>query len=201
MLPRDGFWNRPRGDVTLLRLDNGPARDDAAGVLSVGADDRLHFTTDRSATSGDEVEIFKGGTADGVPLSQEDCWHFVEVHQRLGNSAAVNEVWLDGVKQDTHSGTDNFHGAPYDRLSAGIVSAGAGSGALTVFTDMVGFGYGGPLYSFGCPIPARAFPVTTAAAQAAPAAVAEARVRTAGKWRPRATVRFRARGRLRSKAP
>jgi hypothetical protein len=203
LVPREGFWDRARGKVTLLRFDNGPAGDDAAGVLSVGADDRLHFETDPSAAPGDEVEILKSDAADGVPLSQESCWHFVEVHQRLGNGGAVNEVWLDGKKQTTVTGADNYHGAAYDRLTAGIVSAGAGAEALTVFTDMVGFGYSGPLYSFGCPTPARSFRVATPAAQAAPAAVTEApagrkaRLRRSPRWRPRAPVRFRARERLR----
>ncbi|MGH2978300.1 MAG: hypothetical protein ACRDLQ_01515, partial [Solirubrobacterales bacterium] len=151
LLPGDGFWNRPRGDVTLMRLDNRPARDDAAGILSVGTDNRLHFTTDPSDAPGDEVEVLKSGSTNGVPLSQDDCWHFVEVHQRIGDAGAVNELWLDGTMQDTVSGADNFHGAPYDRLGAGIVSTGGGgSGPLTVFTDLVGYGYGGPLSHIRC---------------------------------------------------
>jgi hypothetical protein len=205
-LPADGFWNRPRADVTLMTLDNRPTDDDTAGALSVGTDNRLHFTTDPSDSAGDEVEILKSGAANGVPLPNDDCWHFVEVHQRIGDSGAVNEVWLDGAAQQTVSGADNFHGAPYGRVGAGIVSTGAGGSApLTVFTDMVGYGYSGPLsyircngVSPGAPavLGATAPQQNTLRVLAQPPAAAETVQR-----RPDPPVRFRARGRLRRTAP
>ncbi len=206
LLPGDGFWNRPRGDVTIMRLDNRPAADDTAGALSVSADNRLHLITDPSDSAGDEVEILKSGAANGVPLANDGCWHFVEVHQRIGDSGAVNEVWLDGAAQQTVSGADNFHGAPYDRLGAGIVSTGAGgSGPLTVFTDMVGYGYGGPLSYIRC---SGAGPTAPAALGATAPQQNMLRVltqppATAGpvQSRPDPPVRFRARGGLRRTAP
>jgi hypothetical protein len=209
LLPADGFWNRARGAVTIMRLDNRPAADDTAGAVSVGADSRLHFTTDPSDSSGDEVELLKsspGGPANGVPLQNDGCWHFVEIHQRFGDSGAVNELWLDGAKRDTVTGADNFHGAPYDRVRAGIVSTGTGTAPLTVFTDLVGYGYGGPLSYIRCHGVAAGAPaaLTSAAPQqtalqalaqpAAPAAAATMRTR------PGAPIRFRARGRSRRKA-
>jgi hypothetical protein len=197
LLPQNGFWDRPRGDVTLMRLDNRPAGDDAAGILSVGADNRLHFVTDPSDAPGGEVEILKSGAAGGLPLAAHDCWHFVEIHQRIGDSGAVNELWLDGVMQDTVTGADNFHGAPYDRLAAGIVSTGAaGAGPLTVFTDLVGYGYDGPLSAIRCNGVGAAPPA--ALASAAPAEttleVLTAPAETA-RARGKRPVRFRARER------
>jgi hypothetical protein len=199
LLPGDGFWNRPRGDVTLMRLDNRPAGDDAAGIVSVGADNRLHLTTDPSDSPGDEVEILKSGAADGAALPQDDCWHFVEVHQRLGDTGAVNELWLDGVKRETLPGVDNFHGAPYDRIAAGLVSTGTGgSGPLTLFTDLVGYGYGGPLSAIGCNHIASGSPAALSAAAPADSAL---RTLRAPRKQPGSPVRFRGRGRPRPTAP
>jgi hypothetical protein len=205
-LPNDGFWNRSHGNVTLMRLDNAPARDDAAGIVSVGSDNRLHFTTDPSDGPGDHVEILKSGPANGVPLPQDDCWHFVEIHQRFGDTGAVNELWLDGAKQLTVTGADNFHGAPYDRLAAGIVATDAGgSGALTAFTDSVGYGYGGPLSNIACSgITSGAPPPLQSAApgeQALAAWKGRVRAHRTRRGRPGAQVRFRARGPLRPTAP
>jgi hypothetical protein len=205
LLPGDGFWNRPHGDVTIMRLDNRPSSDDTAGAVSVRADNRLHFITDPSDSAGDEVEILKSGAANGVPLPNDDCWHFVEIHQRIGDSGAVNEVWLDGAPQQTVSGADNFHGAPYGRVGAGIVSTGAGgSGPLTVFTDLVGYGYGGPLSYIRCRGVSAGAPAALSAAApqqntlhvlTQPAAAGTVRSR------PDPPVRFRARGGLRRTAP
>jgi hypothetical protein len=206
LLPADGFWNRARGDVTIMRLDNRPAADDTAGAVSVGADNRLHFTTDPSDSPGDEAEILSSGAGDGVPLPNDGCWHFVEVHQRFGDTGAVNQLWLDGVPQDTVSGTDNFHGAPYDRLGAGIVSTGAGgSGALTVFTDMVGYGYGGPLSYIRCNGTGPSSPAAlgaTAPQQAALQVLAQAPAAADPEQsRPGPQVRFRAREPRRTASP
>jgi hypothetical protein len=200
-----------------MRLDNAPARDDAAGIVSVGTDNRLHFTTDPSDGPGDQVEVLKSGSANGVPLAQDDCWHFVEIHQRFGDVGAVNELWLDGVKQLTVAGVDNFHGAPYDRLAAGIVSTDAGgSGPVTAFMDSVGYGYGGPLSHIACsgitsgapaPLESAAPGEQALGVLAAPPGTTRAagkrRVRAdrARRGRPGAPVRFRARGPLRPTAP
>ena len=205
LLPGDGFWNRARADVTLMTLDNRPTADDTAGALSVGADNRLHFVTDPSDSAGDEVEILTSGAADGVPLPDDDCWHFVEIHQKIGDSGAVNEVWLDGAAQQTVSGADNFHGAPYDRVRAGIVSTGAGgSDPLTVFTDLVGYGYGGPLSYIRCggvTSSSSAALNSTAPQQAALRVLAQPAAADTAQDRPGPPVRFRARGRLRRTTP
>jgi hypothetical protein len=99
--------------------------------------------------------------------------------------------------QDPVMGADNVHGAPYDRLAAGIVSTGAaGAGPLTVFTDLVGYGYDGPLSAIRCNGVGAAPPA--ALASAAPAEttleVLTAPAETA-RARGKRPVRFRARER------
>ena len=209
LLPANGFWDRARGDVTIMRFDNRPAADDTAGAVYVGSDNRLHFTTDPSDAAGDEVQLLKSsptGPANGVPLANDGCWHFVEVHQRLGDTGAVNELWLDGVKRDTVTGADNFHGAPYDRLRAGIVSTGTGTAPLTVFTDLVGYGYGGPLSYIRCHGAGSSGGgalAATAPREAALAALAQPGSPAATdspRTRQGAPLRFRTRGRSRRKA-
>jgi hypothetical protein len=130
---------KPVDDVTILRLGNATS---AAGALSLRRDGKVHFVTDPSLTqSGDETELGVSSNA----VSSNGCWHYIEVHQKIGDASTANELWIDSQKQTTvQIPVDNFHGAAYDHLRAGIVTTVTGA-PFTLWTDEVGFGYVGPI--------------------------------------------------------
>lgn len=71
-------------------------------------------------------------------------------HQQINDSSTTNELWIDRVKKATiQSPVDNYHGSPYDRISAGIVRAGTNA-SFEVWSDEVGFSYVGPLWMPVC---------------------------------------------------
>lgn len=134
---------KPINDVTLFRLENSTS---AAGALSVRSDGRVHFVADPNLSqAGDETELVQSGGQNGVPIANNGCWHFYEIHQKIGAGSTTNELWIDAQKQTTvQTPVDNYFGSPYDRYRAGIVAAG-GNAPFSVWTDMVGIGYVGPL--------------------------------------------------------
>jgi hypothetical protein len=134
---------QPTNDVTFFRLENSNS---AAGALSLRSDGRVHFVTDPNLSqAGDETELVQSGGQNGVPIANNGCWHFYEIHQKIGDTSTTNELWIDNQKQSTvQAAVDNYHGNPYDRYRAGIVTAG-GNAPFSMWTDMVGIGYGGPL--------------------------------------------------------
>jgi hypothetical protein len=140
------FAGRPSGELTFMRLANRSSGGQSASALSLLPSGRVVFETDSSGAAGDETSLLQN--PNGIQLPDDGCWHFFEVHQKLGTGAtALNELWIDGQRADTVAAT-NFRGASYDRIDAGVV---AGPGPYTLFTDMVGFAYpSGPLWYFGC---------------------------------------------------
>jgi hypothetical protein len=153
--PSASFWTGGNKELQLLRLDNGTSAGSASGVVSVRNDGRIHFYADPNlARSGDQTEMLKdaGGTF-GRPILRDSCWHFVEVHQRIGGSTStsLNEIWIDGTKEaNVLANTPNYFGTGYDHLRAGIVSASGLDAPVSVNSDLVGIGYDGPLGYIGC---------------------------------------------------
>jgi hypothetical protein len=158
------FWTNGQGSVgrpsvTILSLDNsrGTVPADRAGAVSIGSDDRIHFTT--QSASGSSVELLKDSSGqDGVPVSdaltggsggKNDCWHLFEVYQKLAASGAQNMIWIDGVLQNQQAtqnarGTANYYGTPVDRIRAGIVGTSTPRDTtqdLSLYTDDVTFNH------------------------------------------------------------
>ena len=144
--PRDGFWRQleneahPFPSVALLRLED-PASGDWAGMLTIDKQRRLRFSTSGSDPATKKQLL----GSNGVQLARDECWHFVEVHQKLSSdpARALNEIWVDGVRQDVALPDDSNHygNGTYDTLKVGITSKANVKRPLTLFTDSAAFGY------------------------------------------------------------
>ncbi len=127
-----GFKSAQRGAVDLIRWDNWSQRGSNAdhGGLAILSNGRLALIRERLGSSPFTVI---GGQYD-IP---EGRWVNLRVVQRLHQTNALNEIYIDGqrVSQTT---TSNYFGAPVSRIRAGIVStASPQSQELRLWIDQV----------------------------------------------------------------
>jgi hypothetical protein len=111
-----GFKAGQQDAVTIMRWDNWPtygSQSDYGGIVISGGDHRARLIRGTNATGTRDVlmEPFD------VP---EGRWFFLQVHQRLGESNALNEVYFDAalVGRSTEA---NTYGRAIDRIRYGLV--------------------------------------------------------------------------------
>jgi hypothetical protein len=154
-LPPLEFWSQveqettPFPSVSLLRLES-PESGDWAGMLTVDKNARLRFST--SGVNPVTKKQILGPS--GFQIMKDECWHQIEVHQKFSPNpaAAVNEVWIDGVRRDVSLADDAnvYSGKPYNRFKAGAVAKANLFQDVWLFTDDMAFGYSGPTPYLGC---------------------------------------------------
>src|SRR3954452_15210912 len=118
-----GFKAAMQGQVALMRWDDYGAHPEAAdysGVVIYGGDKRSRLIIDRIAT-GTQIELSQ---AFDLP---EGRWFHIEVHQRLGATSGLNEVYLDGTKISSSTQPNLEPGRGVDRIRYGIVAIASGS--------------------------------------------------------------------------
>jgi hypothetical protein len=157
-----------QGQVALMRWDDYGAHPEAAdysGVVIYGGDKRARLIIDLIADHS-QIEL---GPAFDLP---EGRWFHIEVHQRLGVSGGVNDVYLDGQRVSSSADGNLEPGRGVDRIRYGIVAIASGAQTrpldlrfddATVSARQVG------------PDPALAHPVGSAPARKAPPRVTAAR--------------------------
>lgn len=144
--PSDGFWRQLEHEadrfpsVALMRLED-PESGDWAGMLTIDKQRRLRFSTSGSDPATKKQLLGNNG----VQLARDECWHFLEVHQKVSSdpAKALNEIWVDGVRRDVPLADDANHygNGTYDKLKVGITSKANVRRPLTLFTDSAAFGY------------------------------------------------------------
>jgi hypothetical protein len=123
-LPR-GFKAAMQGQVAILRWDDygsHPNSADHGGIVINGGDRRARLAMDKLGP-GTQDEL-------GEPFDlPEGRWFHLEVHQRLSSSggAAVNEVFLDGIRVASSDRANLEAGRGVDRMRYGIVAIASGS--------------------------------------------------------------------------
>jgi hypothetical protein len=116
-----GFHNAIQGQVDLLRWDNWvshPNDTDWGGLVIYGSDKKLRLMRFNMAGTGTT-------TLAGPYDLPEGRWIHLQVHQRLGTTNALNELYLD----DTLIGRStlpNTYGRPLERLRVGLVAIASG---------------------------------------------------------------------------
>src|SRR3954454_4456071 len=118
-----GFKAAMQGQVALMRWDDYGAHPEAAdysGIVIYGGDKRSRLVIDRIAT-GTQIELSQ---AFDLP---EGRWFHIEVHQRLGATSGLNEVYLDGTKISSSTQPNLEPGRGVDRIRYGIVAIASGS--------------------------------------------------------------------------
>src|SRR4051812_24046828 len=118
-----GFKAAMQGQVALMRWDDYGAHPEAAdysGIVIYGGDKRSRLVIDRIAT-GTQIELSQ---AFDVP---EGRWFHIEVHQRLGATSGLNEVYLDGTKISSSTQPNLEPDRGVDRIRYGIVAIASGS--------------------------------------------------------------------------
>jgi hypothetical protein len=149
VFPLTGFWDKlaavgSAANVTIARLDGGAPG--WASQLLVNKDGGVRFNTNNGSTTTQLLSV--------LPTIQKDnCWHFFEVYQKLSSdpAKAQNRIRIDGQEYSTATAA-NFPASatvPYNRLRAGILDK-LGASNVTLYADMVGIGYSGPLSGIGC---------------------------------------------------
>lgn len=116
-----GFKAQMQGEVDVLRWDNWvshPSDTDWGGLVIYGSDKRMRLMRFNGAGTGTTMLV---GPFD-VP---EGRWVRLEVHQRLGTSNALSEVFMDGALVG-RSTAANTYGRTIERLRVGIVAIDAG---------------------------------------------------------------------------
>jgi hypothetical protein len=163
-----GFKAAMQGQVALMRWDDYGAHPEAAdysGVVIYGGDKRARLIIDHIADHS-QIEL---GPAFDLP---EGRWFHLEVHQRLGVSGGVNDVYLDGQLISSSTDGNLEPGRGVDRIRYGIVAIASGAQTrpldlrfdkATVSTRQVG------------PDPALAQPIGSAPAKKTPPRVRAAR--------------------------
>jgi hypothetical protein len=128
-----GFKAAMQNEVALMRWDNWPSYQDGSGdiggIVIWGSDKKARLKLGTYAGSTEKVLV---GPFD-VP---EGRWFWIEVHQKLGTSGALSEVFLDGglVGRTTAA---NTAGRTIERIRYGLVAQGGSSQtkALELFFD------------------------------------------------------------------
>jgi hypothetical protein len=120
-----GFKAAMQGQVALLRWDDygaHPNDADQGGIVINGGDKRSRLVLNRLA-QGTQTELTS------VFDLPEGRWFHLEVHQRLSSSggAAVNEVFLDGIRVASSDRANLEAGRGVDRMRYGIVAIASGS--------------------------------------------------------------------------
>jgi hypothetical protein len=147
VFPTSGFWDKLGNDgnaanVTFMRLMGGAPGWGAA--LLVTKDGQIRF----NANNGSATTQF---LANPETIPKDNCWHFFDVYQKLSSNPAqaVNRLWIDGQERATVSGANLPANGSYGSIFAGIVQR-INASSVILYNDMVGFGYGVPLYYIGC---------------------------------------------------
>jgi hypothetical protein len=118
-----GFKAAMQGQVALMRWDDygaHPEGADYSGVVIYGGDKRARLIIDHIADHS-QIEL---GPAFDLP---EGRWFHIEVHQRLGATSGLNEVYLDGTKISSSTKPNLEPGRGVDRIRYGIVAIASGS--------------------------------------------------------------------------
>lgn len=116
-----GFKDAMQGQVALLRWDDygaHPADADQGGIVLFGQTKQAYLVHNRANGRGGWDQATLVGPFE-VP---EGRWFQLEVHQRFGTSAAVNEVFLDGQRVGGSTERNLRAGRGIDRLRVGIVA-------------------------------------------------------------------------------
>ena len=128
-----GFKAAMQNEVALMRWDNWPSYQDGSGdiggIVIWGSDKRARLKLGTYSSSTEKVLV---GPFD-VP---EGRWFWLEVHQKLGTSGALSEVYLDG-SQVGSSTAANTNGRTIERIRYGLVAQGGSSqtNPLTLYFD------------------------------------------------------------------
>jgi hypothetical protein len=118
-----GFKAAMQGQVALMRWDDYGAHPEAAdysGVVIYGGDKRARLIVDHIA----DHSQYELGPAFDLP---EGRWFHLEVHQRLGVSGGVNDVYLDGQRVSSSNDGNLEPGRGVDRIRYGIVAIASGA--------------------------------------------------------------------------
>jgi hypothetical protein len=128
-----GFKAAMQNEVALMRWDNWPSYQDGSGdiggIVIWGSDKRARLKLGTYSGSTEKVLV---GPFD-VP---EGRWFWLEVHQKLGTSGALSEVYLDGSRVGS-SAAANTNGRTIERIRYGLVAQGGSSqtNPLTLYFD------------------------------------------------------------------
>lgn len=128
-----GFKAAMQNEVALMRWDNWPSYQDGSGdiggIVIWGSDKKARLKLGTYAGSTEKIIV---GPFD-VP---EGRWFWIEVHQKLGTSGALSEVYLDGALIG-RSTAANTAGRTIERIRYGLVAQGGSSQtkALELFFD------------------------------------------------------------------
>jgi hypothetical protein len=161
-----GFKTAMQNEVALMRWDNWPSYQDGSGdiggIVIWGSDKRARLKLGTYSGSTEKVLV---GPFD-VP---EGRWFWLEVHQKLGTSGALSEVYLDGALVGSSTAA-NTAGRTIERIRYGLVAQGGSSqtNPLTLYFDRarVSTSATGPLGTAPAPVPA---PTTTPSPTPTPA--------------------------------
>jgi hypothetical protein len=148
-----GFKAAMQNEVALMRWDNWPSYQDGSGdiggIVIWGSDKRARL---KLGTYSGSTEKVLAGPFD-VP---EGRWFWLEVHQKLGTSGALSEVYLDGALVGSSTAA-NTNGRTIERIRYGLVAQGGSSqtNPLTLYFDRarVSTSATGPLGTAPVPAP------------------------------------------------
>jgi arylsulfatase A-like enzyme len=101
------------GDIDIMGWSNSAGH---YGGIRIGPDHKARLVRGTSSGSPDTI-----GSAFPV---REGCWNWVAVHQRLGQTNATNQVYVNGRKVVDSTSANNF-GADAAQVRFGLVSAGS----------------------------------------------------------------------------
>jgi hypothetical protein len=117
-MPTD-FYTKAQAWVDILRWDNWvlAQRSQDQGGITWTHDGKLVFTKRDLNLPGNALVYL----TPAVPAPSLGVWHVLKVRQKLSATAAINELWVDGVEVAA-STTPNYNGRKVMALRVGVVA-------------------------------------------------------------------------------